>query len=1019
MKNPLLSLVILASSTALSLAQPVITNQPLSQIVWAGTNVTFTVAVSGDGPYDYQWLFNSNNLPKDGIITTFAGGGAGGGIDGLGDGTAATNAIFNFPHGVALDAVGNLFIGDWNNNRVRRVDTNGIITVFAGGGAGGGTDGLGDGGAATNATLNGPVGVTFDAQGNLFIGDTRNNLVRKVDTNGIITLVAGGGTGGLGDGGAATNASLNVPNGVAFDPFGNLFIADTSNNRIRKVDTNGIITTVAGNGSGGYNGDGGAATNATLSGPQGVAVDGTGNVFIADYGNARVRKVATNGIITTVAGGGTGGLGDGGAATNASLNQPYDVAVDASGNLLVCDAGNNRIRKVGTNGIITTVAGGGAGGGTDGLGDGLSPTQASFNFPGHVVASASGTLYISDVFNQRIRKAEFSGSPILALNHVTTNNAGYYQVIVSDFSGSVTSDVAVLTVRTPPMIVVQPANQVVALAGTVTLGVTVNDPSAAYQWFKDGRLVSGATSNTLIIPNADIVNSGTYSVVVSNPGGIAISRPALVAVGNPTLISWGNHQYGQLGDGTTNSSNRPSTVASNTVAGAAGLGHSLFITTNGTLWAMGYNQFGQLGNGSSLNVSNPVSVANNIVAVAAGAYHSLLVTTNEILWAMGRNNSGQLGNGSTLNALSPVSVASNVVAVAAGAYHSLFIKDDGTLWAMGNNQFGQLGNGSTATSIRPVNVANNVVAVAAGANHSLFITADGTLWAMGNSQFGQLGDGATGISTTPIAVAYNVVAVAAGTNHSLFITAGGTLWTMGNNQFGQLGNGTTTEVHLPASVAGNVTAAAAGANHSLLVMTDGTLWAMGNNQFGQLGNGTTINTNVPVNVPHQTMANIFPAEGASFSLAIGRNQVPAAVTLNSLYQLYTGNPIYVQANTIPPGLAVNLNYSGWPIPPKNPGSYIVVGAIADLNYYGSATNVLVVGLPPQSLAEHLGVNRLQIQFAGTPNYPYILQMATNLTPPVSWQSIITNSPDANGNWSWTNFNLSAYPAGFYRAAAGP
>ena len=181
--------------------------------------------------------------------------------------------------------------------------------------------------AATNAALNRPGDVAVDTMANLFIADTGNNVIRKVGTNGIITTVAGKGTNGYsGDGGAATNAALNG-DGVVVDTMGNLFIADYGNNVIRKVGTNGIIVTVAGNGTTGYSGDGGAATNAALNGP-GVAVDTMGNLFIADYGNNVIRKVGTNGIITTVAGNGTTGYsGDGGAATNAALNRPGDVAV--------------------------------------------------------------------------------------------------------------------------------------------------------------------------------------------------------------------------------------------------------------------------------------------------------------------------------------------------------------------------------------------------------------------------------------------------------------------------------------------------------------------------------------------------------------------------------------------------------------------------------------------------------------------------------------------------------------------
>ena len=218
--------------------------------------------------------------------------------------------------------------------------------------------------------------MAVDASGNLYIADTGNNRIRKVSATGIITTVAGNGSAGYsGDGGPATSAQLDGPEGVAVDGSGNLYIADTCNNRIRKVSATGIITTVAGNGSAGYSGDGGPATSAQLSLPAGVAVDGSGNLYIADSGNNRIRKVSATGIITTVAGNGSPGYsGDGGPATSAQLNQPAGVAVDASGNLYIADSSNNRIRKVSATGIITTVAGNGFDGYS---GDGGPATSAA------------------------------------------------------------------------------------------------------------------------------------------------------------------------------------------------------------------------------------------------------------------------------------------------------------------------------------------------------------------------------------------------------------------------------------------------------------------------------------------------------------------------------------------------------------------------------------------------------------------------------------------------------------------
>src|SRR5665213_1429091 len=345
-------------------AQPIIVEQPTNQIIIVSNTATFSVFVSGVGPFTYQWLFNETNLATSGIIMTVAGTGA---PSFYGDGGAATNAALYLPYGVTVDANGNLFIADEVSNRIRKVDTDGIITTVAGNGYGAGTGNggySGDGNAAINAELWYPSSVAVDAGGNLFIADSENNRIRKVDTNGVITTVAGKGPSSFsGDGSKATNATLYWPQGLALDAAGNIFIADSWNNRIRKVDTNGIITTVAGNGVittvagngyGSFSGDGSAATNAGFFQPFGVSVDGGGNLFIADAGNNRIRKVDSNGTITTVAGVGTNIFsGDGGAATNAAINYPWKVVPDNLGNLFIADTGNNRIRKVDTNGIIT------------------------------------------------------------------------------------------------------------------------------------------------------------------------------------------------------------------------------------------------------------------------------------------------------------------------------------------------------------------------------------------------------------------------------------------------------------------------------------------------------------------------------------------------------------------------------------------------------------------------------------------------------------------------------------------
>jgi sugar lactone lactonase YvrE len=328
-------------------------------------------------------------------IYTFAGNGiAGNG----GDNGMANLAQFTFPMDVACDINGNIYVCDYSDNRIRKINPSGIISTFAGTGVQGFS---GDGGQALNAQLYAPVAITTDLLGNVYIADEGNIRVRKIDPTGIITTIAGTGIqGSNGDGGLASLAQLNFPRGIAIDATGNLFIADVNNQKIRKIDPSGIISTFAGTGNGGYSGDGGLAINAQISLPMDVAVDASGNVFIVDSYNWRVRKINTTGIISTIAGTGISGFtGDGGPATNAALGGLSTIAVDMNGNLHISD--NHRIRKINSAGFISTIAG------TANnvySGDNGSPINADLNYPKGICFDAFNNIYISDLYNFRVRE---------------------------------------------------------------------------------------------------------------------------------------------------------------------------------------------------------------------------------------------------------------------------------------------------------------------------------------------------------------------------------------------------------------------------------------------------------------------------------------------------------------------------------------------------------------------------------------------------------------------------------------
>ncbi len=426
-----------------------------------------------------------------GVISTIAGNG---GSTSSGDGGAALSASFH-PDGLILDSAGNIYIADQNNNRIRKIDSSGIITTIAGNG---GTQFAGDGGQATASTVyiaGMHNGLAVDRAGNLYIADDGHHRIRKVDTKGIITTVAGNGSLNYsGDGVAATKTSLYRPTGVAVDPAGNIYIADTNNFRIRKVDTSGIISTIAGTGAIAYTGDGGPAISASFTEPTAVALDAVGNIYVADRGSANVvRKIDPSGIIHTVAGNGTVGFsGDGGPAVNAQFSDLRSVTVDSAGNLYLADYGNHRVRRVdAASGVVTTVAGNGSNAPNNG--DGGPPTSANV-LPADVAFDSAGNYYIADWGHNLIRKVTVGASvPGLSV----TANSLYFSAAAS--TGN-TPDAQLVTVYT---------------TGSVPLGFKVTtSTSSGGNWLN----VPTTTANTpaiITVSTALTLPAGTYKGTVT------------------------------------------------------------------------------------------------------------------------------------------------------------------------------------------------------------------------------------------------------------------------------------------------------------------------------------------------------------------------------------------------------------------------------------------------------------------------------------------------------------------------
>jgi hypothetical protein len=349
-------------------------------------------------------VFSSSGQAQ--IISTIAGNGTAGYS---GDSSSALHCLLSNPWNSCVDRLGNVFIADQGNSVVREIEIlNGNIYTVAGDHS---TGYAGDSGLAIYASFYWPTSVAVDSAGNYYIVDSHENRIRMVDvSSGIVTTIGGNGSAGYsGDSGKAILATLNSPNDLAVNNSRDIFIADQNNHRIRKIShSTGIITTIAGNGNPGFSGDNGPAVSAELNYPAGVALDQSGNIYIADQFNERIREIdASTGFITTIAGNGQSGFsGDGGLATSARFSYPVDVSVDATGNIFVADFSNNRIRKINSvTGIITTVAGNGQSGLS---GDGGLATVAKIGNPSGVTLDLAGDLFITQFNNHCVRKVSMS-----------------------------------------------------------------------------------------------------------------------------------------------------------------------------------------------------------------------------------------------------------------------------------------------------------------------------------------------------------------------------------------------------------------------------------------------------------------------------------------------------------------------------------------------------------------------------------------------------------------------------------
>ncbi len=385
-----------------------------------GSNLVFSALPSTELP---SWLV------IDTIVSTLAGEGSAGSDDGV-----TSTASFNSVDGIAIDASGNIIVADGNNHRIRKISPEGIVSTIAGGGRTGVLGGDFADGASATARFSSPRNVAIDASGNIIVADGNNRRIRSISPEGIVSTIAGSGSRDFADGASAT-AKFDFPSGIAIDASGNIIITDGGNNRIRSISSDGTVTTIAGSGDDGF-ADGASAT-AKFDFPTGIAIDASGNIIVADFSNHRIRSISTDGTVTTIAGSG-GGFVDGASAT-AKFSLPRDVAIDASGNIIVVDSNNHSIRNISPEGIVSTIAGNGQAGGNDG-----PSSQDKFSFPSNVAIDASGNIIITS--GNRIRKINRNSFTVAGIAGCDDIGVHSLALIVSDgeLQSSQSFDIAVV-----------------------------------------------------------------------------------------------------------------------------------------------------------------------------------------------------------------------------------------------------------------------------------------------------------------------------------------------------------------------------------------------------------------------------------------------------------------------------------------------------------------------------------------------------------------------------------------------
>lgn len=740
-------------------------------------------------------------------------------------------------------------------------------------------------GTGTAANFYQPGAIARDQSGNLYVADSGNHKIRKITPEGVVTTIAGTGIIGDADGNGLA-ASFNYPYGITIDLAGNLYIADLKNNKIRKITTSGEVTTLAGSGVEGSSDGTGIA--ASFDSPHGITVDTSGNIYVTDGKNHKIRKITSSGDVTTFAGSGNSGFANG-TGTAASFNTPSGIVTDSYGNLYVTDQYNNMIRKITPQAEVTTFAGSGSTAFANG--EGIS---AGFAYPTAISIDGSGNLYVFDA-HMRIRKitstgfvTPFAGSGLSGYVDGLAADAQFFSVvgIASDPSGE-------------EIYLIEDAYNIIRKIVSCSLEevtplATLTHPTTSIPY----------GSITVTSPIGDFeysIDNINYqkSILFENvqPGSVqltarktastdCISLPANLIIKNISI--------------------QPAPINTRI---AAGISHSLAVCDDGTVRAWGNNSYGCLGTGDDSQSKVPLTVKSltGIVAVAAGESLSVAIKEDGTVWTWGVNIYGQLGNGSTESwSYLPVQVTglTDIVAVETNRHTCLALKKDGTVWVWGENDFGQMGNNNATYSTVPIqiNSLTGITAIAAGYAFNLALQDDGTVWSWGINYYGQLGSGLRDNygsyldSKEPVKVSSlsGIIAIAAGRSHSIALRYDGTVWNWGWNTFGQLGNGSTvrdSDVPVQVTSLTGITAIDDAQYSVLALKNDGTVWSWGRNDLGQLGDGTTTDSNIPVQVSSLTDVKTIKSGRGLHSFAVKNDGTLWAWGSNNYGSFGTGNSI--------------------------------------------------------------------------------------------------------------------------------